>query len=370
MNRLHTQLVLNKREDWRALYLARVIPDGDGLTLAPGAQSGAICLGRLDSGEKGYAWGRLSLDCFLAQDSVIRIRAYAADTLPYGDCATVEEYVRSLAPEMAAKALQEMYTPVGQGDDGYIDLSGRYLWLMLEFMASGAPPKLNALRLHLSGDHMVDYLPAIYRKDDGFTKRYLSIFDSIMMDMEKAIYDLPARFDYENTSDEMLAYLAQWMCVDKQDSSRETLISRISTAQADYESLYTVEGVKRSVKRLSGVEPLIIESADVDPNRPDCANSALYRRLYGEDPYQFFILLPEDTFSSRAQMEIFLGRMQELIPAGTRFELILLKRCVQLDRHTYLGVNTMVSDYVPVVIDENTTIHYDTMIGGNEVEGR
>ena len=352
MKRLQRQLVLNKAEDWRAAYCWGVVPEGDGLTLAPGARRGVICLWGLDSGETGFYWGRASLDCRLAQDSLIRTRAYAADAAPYGDYATLEAYLASLAPGApeAEEALEALFTPV--------------------FFASGPAPGLEALRLHMAGDHMVDYLPAIYRENGDFTKRFLSIFDSIMMDMEQAIYDLPARFDYENTSGPMLEYLADWMCVGTEEGGGETLADRIRTAQADYESLYTVAGIKRSVRRLTGQTPLLIESADVDPNRPDCANSALYRRLYGENPYQFFILLPEDAFHSRAQMEAFLERMQRLIPAGTEFELVLLKRCVQLDRHTYLGVNTMVSDYVPVVIDENTTIHYDTMIGGNEVEGR
>ena len=372
MKRLQKQLVLNKGEDWRSPYRLGVIPDGDGLTLAQGARKGVLCLYGLDSGEKGFSWGRLSLDCVFAQDSLIRTWAYAADVPQYGNYPTMESFLSSLTPGSleADQALQEIFQPVGQGEDCYINQSGRYLWLMLEFMASGQPPRLQALRLHMAGDHMLDYLPAIYAENGDFTKRFLSVFDSIMMDMEQAIYELPARFDYENTTSQMLEYLADWMCVESADGGKDTLAERIRTAQADYESLYTVAGIKRSIKRLTGQQALIIESADVDPNRPGCANSALYRRLYGENPYQFFILLPEDAFRSRVQMEAFLDRMQGLIPAGTEFELVLLKRCVQLDRHTYLGINTMVSDYVPVMIDENTTIHYDTMIGGNEVEGR
>lgn len=56
--------------------------------------------------------------------------------------------------------------------------------------------------------------------------------------------------------------------------------------------------------------------------------------------------------------------MQGLIPAGMSLELVLLKQCVQLDWHTYLGINSRVGSYVPAVIDENVTIHYDTTIGG------
>ena len=372
MEQLHRQLVLNKGEDWQPCYLWGMVPQGDGFTLAAKTQRGVICLRRVDSGEKGFPWGRLSLDCRMDRDSLIHTYAYAADQPVWGDFPSVEDFLASLEPGTAEteKALGELFSPVGQEQECLLDLSGRYLWLMLEFIAAGAPPLLEAVRLEISGDHMVDYLPAVYQQGGSFTKRFLSIFNSLFMDMEQEIYRLPARFDYESASDQMLEYLARWMCVDPQEGPPQTLADRIRTAQQDYEDLYTVQGIKRSVRRLVDREPVIIESAHVDPNRPDCVNSALYRRLYGENPYRFFILLPEDVFKSRTQMEEFLSRMEGLIPAGTQFELVLLKRCVQLDGHTYLGINTMVSGYVPVVIDENTTIRYDTMIGGNEVEGR
>ena len=45
-------------------------------------------------------------------------------------------------------------------------------------------------------------------------------------------------------------------------------------------------------------------------------------------------------------------------------QLVQLKQCVQLDWHTYLGVNSRVGGYVAAAIDEQVTIHYDTTIGG------
>jgi len=60
--------------------------------------------------------------------------------------------------------------------------------------------------------------------------------------------------------------------------------------------------------------------------------------------------------------------MRLLIPAGMDLELVLLKKCIQLDWHAYLGVNSVVGSYVPAAVDENTTIHFDTMIGGHDIE--
>ena len=47
---------------------------------------------------------------------------------------------------------------------------------------------------------------------------------------------------------------------------------------------------------------------------------------------------------------------------------MLLKPCVQLDWHTYLGINSRIGEYVTAVIDELVTIHYDTTIGGEDHE--
>ena len=70
----------------------------------------------------------------------------------------------------------------------------------------------------------------------------------------------------------------------------------------------------------------------------DCQDPVLYRRLYGEDPYRFFVLLPEDTFSGQRERELFQRDMEAVIPAGMTMQMIQLKPCIQLDWHTYLGI--------------------------------
>ncbi len=370
MKRTHSRLFRNKQEDYLALYCDNIVCEQSTLTLASGIMRGVICFHAIDSLEKGFEWGRMSLKYDERRDSMIRIYAYASDSKAYGVHDELDHYLSELQPGSMETnaALNGIYNHVGEGAECILDVSGRYLYVMLEFLSSGAMPILEGMSFSFRGDHMVDYLPSIYRTNGGFTKRFLSIFDSMSMDMERKIYDLPGRFDYEYARGEMLEYLANWMCVDEEDASKEVLLHRIRNAVEDYETMYTRHGIERTVQRLTGKKPLIIESAWVDPNLKTCINSKLYRDLYGDDPYRFFILLPEDAFGTREDMDRFVLLMQERIPVGTYFELVLLKRCVQLDRHTYLGVNTMVSDFVPVMIDESKTIHYDTMIGGNEVE--
>jgi phage tail-like protein len=346
MSTAHGQLVLRRREDWRIIRSANIEHAGDALTIRRSASSAAsVYLGAVDSGERGFVWGRVSLEAELPQDTLIRTCAFASDD-------ALED------PE------DEAYLPVGESEDFYLAAEGRYLWLKLVFIGSEHAPVLHAVRLWMYGDHMLDYLPEIYRGND-FTKRFLSVFDSIAMDTEREIERMPERFDFERASGDMLRHLASWLSAEDEDFEDDaSLREYMRSLSGVYESLYTAEGVRRSVRRLTGREPLIIESADVDPNSPDCPDSGLYRRLYGENPYRFFILLPEDTFENSRELAAFTRRMGKLIPANTSFSTVLLTPGARLDRHSYLNINTMVSDYTQAVIDESRAMNSDTTIGG------
>ena len=357
-------------EQWMEGLFYHIEPSGDGLRLDnTQAAAGIYCLPAVDSGERGFVWNRAVVDAFLPPDTALRLYAYASDTRQWGDWADLDQGLHTLTGD-PRPALEEIFgPPVGEGGDCLLRREGRYLWIMLELTAAGKDcPEIRALRLWMGGDHMIDYLPAIYQEDD-FTHRFLSIFDSMFVDMERAIEELPGRMDYERTGGELLRDLASWVCVEGAQED-ELLRERIRTALSDYEDQYTVEGIRRSVRRLTGKEPILIEHFQVSPNRPDCADPELYRRLYGEDPYRFFVLLPEDTFSNQRQRQQFQRDMEQVIPAGRSMQMVQLRPCIQLDWHTYLEINSTLGGYVPAAIDEQVTIHYDTTIGGANYESR
>lgn len=329
---------------------------GDALCLQAGAFAGAAFLPPLDSGESAFRWTRLRLTADIPQDAGLRVYAKASDR---ADWPAWEAISGGGAEELR----RNFGDPVGSGTDILLSRTGQYLWLALELTASGeGRPRVDALSLRMSGDHMTDYLPAIYQEQD-FTWRFLSIFNSIFQDMEAAIEDLPRQLNPASASPEMLEYMAQWLCMDA-ESDAETLRERLPGVLDEYETMYTTEGVRRTARRLTGRNPFLIEHFRVNPNDPECRNPDLYRKLYGEDPYRFFLLLPQGTFAQRRDMERFLERMRDRIPAETSMELVILRPCVQLDWHTYLGVNSQIGDYIPASIDESMTLHYDTTIGG------
>ncbi len=361
------QMVFCCAEQWMGGQLYHMEPWGEGLKLSEGRTTGCCCMAAVDSGENGFRWGRAVVEAILPRDTALRVYAWASDTRRWGDWADLDEGIRAAEGDPRVSLAEVFGPPAAESGDFYLKCRGRYLWLMLELAATGGEtPEIRRLRLWMGGDHMSQYLPAVYQGDD-FTYRFLSIFDSMFADMERAIDELPGRIDCDNAEGELLRYLAGWVCVEGGGTAEE-LRERIRTALRDYESSCTVEGVRRNIRRLTGREAILLEPAQISPNRPECRDPALFRRLYGEDPCRVFALLPEKTFSSRQEQKDFQREMEALLPAGVSLQAVQLEQCIQLDWHTYLGINSRVGGYTPAALDEQVPIHYDTTIGGADHE--
>ncbi len=349
-------------ERWKGGIYRSVEKQGDSLRLREDAFAGVAYLPPLDSGESAFRWGRVKLGLYLPRDASVRIYARASDEAAW---ALWEQYA---GEEEGTDAVQALFGEAkAVGSDVWLSVKGRYLWLAVAFTSSGAEkPRLDSVSVLADGDHMSDYMPAMYQEQD-FTYRYLSIFTAMLQDLEESIGRSRRQLSPAAADPEMLRYLAHWLCADP-GTAEEELRRTLPTLIEEYETMYTVEGIRRSVERLTGQTPQIIEHFMVDPNDPACADPEVYRRLYGDDRYRFFLLLPQNTFPEQRQMERFLEQLEEITPAETTAELILLKPGVQLDWHTYLGLNTRIGEYVPAVINESVTIHFDTTIGGEEHE--
>lgn len=349
-------------ERWNGGIYRSVERRGDSLRLSDDAFEGTAFLPPLDSGEDGFRWGRVKLKLFLPRDASVRLYARASDEAEWEAWRDVPDGVSG------AEAARTLFgEPRALDGDVWLSETGRRLWLAVVFTSGGAEkPRLDAVSVLAESDHLTDYLPAIYQQSD-FTYRYLSVFTAMLQDLEERIAETSRQLDPASADPDMLRYLAHWLCADGSMPEQE-LRAVLPHAIDEYETMYTPDGVRRSVERLTGQTPLIIEHFAVDPNDPACSDPALYRKLYGDDPYRFFLLLPQGTFTEQRQMEHFLEQLEELVPAETTPELVLLKPCVQLDWHTYLGVNSQIGDYVTAVIDELVTIHYDTTIGGEDHE--
>lgn len=365
-------LMINRLSDFGRGLMVGLKPEGQGLTLkdAGGIARGCIYLPQLDSGRRDFLWTRLNAE-ITPFEGYVRISAFAtdADVMPGQPC-TVQEYMNDLYTPLNIKLnqLDVLYTAsfVG-GKDVLLQLRGRYLYVKIELVVTGEEiPVLHSVRAKLSGDHMLDYLPAVYQRSDsdGFLFRYLSLYDSMIKDMEEKIEHFDEKLDFDKQTGEILQYLAGWIGVDEADMDDETLRKVMRTAVTDYERAQTPEGIKDLAERLTGVRPILIEHFQVEQMQKKGADTALYEKLFGTQDNRFHILLPEGCFEDRQAAQDFMKRIERDLPANVQAELVLLKNSVYLDRHSYLGVNSAISGHTDAAIHRKAAIVYDTVIGG------
>ena len=375
-------ITLNRNREWkRSLLLNLQIGDNRLVfTERPETEqgmlaTGVIITGSIDSTEQDFQWDSIRIEADLPENSVIKVSSFASDTreVLLGDKSVdLDEYLKA-AREDALSGLQELdslFRQVFTGStDGLLRVSGRFLWLKLEFLVP--QPDLFCLRkikLLLTDEEIIQYLPEIYRdgkENNDFFQRFIKIFDSIFFDIEEKVNRMPEMLDYTQAKGDMLRYLADWVSIQEAQSlGDEELKERIAAIMPEYSAIGTKLGIERFVERELKVRPRIIEFFNYKQMLYEGRDKELYKELFGTNPYKFFILLPADVFN-RQNINGFLKRLKNIIPAYTEMEIILLKRSIILGKHTYLGINSMVGEYNYVSIDENIAISDDTLIGGS-----
>ena len=354
----------NKRKPHSAL------PDGSVCTMITGS---------VDSAEHNFCWRSLLIDASLGENIVMQVSAYASDTttVRLDDRAVeLDSYLADNSADVQERLdkLEDLFVPLYNNCfDGPVGLKGRYIWLRLRFIILQRRELcVNKIKLLLNGEQMIDYLPSVYREEDGengFLSRFLSIFDSIFFDMDDKIGRSAEMLDYRTARGEILRYLSEWLCIeDVAYISEERLRERIKRTVEEYRSI----GVKRSligwIENEYGVTPNIIEYFSVKKMVNNGKDKEVYHRLFGDNPYKFFVLLPEKTFTDIHEANLFMEKLKRRIPAYTEFEVVMVRNNTILDKYTFLGVNSMLSGYSYAHTDVGTRISNEIILGGSNDE--
>ena len=378
MNRSRLYITLNRPSEWQRCLLSGMTISGGSVESDSGISGCTMVTGSQDSTEHGFLWRSLEISADSGENTVMRVSAYAADSTIVsagGRTFELDSFLRddTVPAGERLKLLDGLFTPLFTNcTDGLADLRGRYIWVRIDLVILDEHPvSVDKIKLLLKSESMMDHLPEVYRADDGengFMTRFMSIFDSIFFDMDQRIAKARSSLDYRTARGEMLRYLAGWV-TDETSAylSDEQLREKIRHAAAEYRMTGTRRGLSEWIIREYGVTPNIIEYFSVRKLAAEGGDREVYQRLFGSDPYKFYILLPEKTFADTREANLFTERLKNRIPAYTEAEVVVLKRNVVLEQHTYLGVNSVLSGYVCAEADAGS-ITGDIILGGNNDE--
>lgn len=298
-----------------------------------------------------FTGGRLEVLCAAADDLALpvdeahpRLDAFLAD--PAVDSEEKAQAMRTLCHVQAVNA-QDLLLH---------SLQGRYVWVMVRFWPAGpATARLAGLRLEFPKCSFTEYLPEIYQQDDFFD-RYMALFQSLYLDQEKTIDQLPRQLDYENADDATVAQLAGWVGIENIGGvfTTDQLKELIRNSDLYQGGKGTRRALEQVLQLVTGQCPRIVEHfqwAQLGGLSP--ARQKLLDRLYGAGDEDFCVIL--DRTQATAPLAVSAKQLEELIGAysvlGTRGRLVFLSRCSNTDTHCYLDVNSYLATPTQAAVD-------------------
>jgi phage tail-like protein len=348
----------------------------------------------LDSTALGTRWHRLAVEAVIPENTQVRVFHLVSDDkqFPLGGQRDLDGYLESLhAPDLTPEALQQAVgrldalpwssPPLTNPSDALIRAeAGRFLWLRIELIGSAVQtPTVSSVRAWFPRTSYLRYLPAIYQEDEAsrdFLERFLSIFETLLSGVEEQIGHVGRLFDVDATADEFLRWLASWLAIAADESwPPDRLRALMRAAPQLYRQRGTRAGLEAIVELLTGERPLIFEQLQLACIESDQVRQ-IFQRLFGDDPYCFCVLFPPDPCYDREHpraAERLVGHDREWYrsavrlveaekPAHTCAGVQLLQPWVQLDLHTYLGINTYLSRPTPR-LGSGASMPHDTVLG-------
>ncbi len=381
-------ITINRKRDFDRAFLHRLVSNKHSIVYKPEetddlnlfSESYYISLS-IDGRSERFFWDRILLDIILPQNASFTVSAYASDkTVVYTTDINGEEQLIDLDEYLsdenidAREKLQftsRLFKDIfSNACDGYINLKGRYIWLRLAFVMTNADElEIRKIKLLAAKERITDYLPEIYRKDSAendFFKRFMAIFDNIFFDIENKVDLMGKTMDFEYAEGDLLKYLAMFIGInDINNLDDEGIRDLIRYSAEGFSYIGTKKGIEDTVFRLLGEIPNIIEHFEIQKMLTSGKDKELYKKLFGDNAHRFFIMVSEKSILKLGKdYGAMVRRIEKVIPAGTCFEMIILRPRAVLNHHSYLGVNSCVTDYKGATLDTEGSVSYGTFIGG------
>ncbi|WP_274650201.1 phage tail protein [Paenibacillus humicola] len=332
-----------------------------------------VCLtAALDSAEAENVWHKMTLDADIPDETQLHVSYFCSDRdslIVNGSYTAVDAFIRSpgLSMKEKADALATFWSPpvINPRDALFFGAKGRYLWLKIEWIGSERKtPSLSKLRVYLPRTTLLSHLPAIYQEDaSGFTERFLSLFGTMFDSIEEKIGELPRHFDSELVSGPYLKWLGGWLGIEVDEHWSDEQIRRfIREAPELYRYRGTRRGIEKMVEIYTGAKPFIIEYFQYRAMREAAELREITDQLYGMHPCSFSVLVTTEQAPTEKQRIMLQHMLDQQKPAFTEAHLIVLQPWMYLDMHTYLGVNTLLSEPSLLHLDPNRSMPSDTLI--------
>lgn len=236
-------------------------------------EKGQLLTRAIDSGIPRCRWHRVRLDADVPSGTTLEI-AVATSELdvegkelpPLGD--RRQEMGWEDFEAGVPHHLNWQVAPAGALDFLVNQPPGRLLYVRLRLRRDRGrqvTPVVRRVRLDFPRVTSLEHLPSVYRDSpeaEDFTERFLSLFDAVIGDLDRAIERSPALLDSEGVPDEVLPWLGSFLDLVFDPAWKPELRRKVMRALPElYRRRGTIAGLTETVKLIFGVEPVIQELA-------------------------------------------------------------------------------------------------------------
>ncbi len=353
-----------------------------GISVASEQQGSGVYFSRLmDSREKQMEYHRLLTEGEDISEATVRFWIYASEsrTLYWeGEQLDIQELLQD--PELTSEQKTEMTAACCQKitenprDILLHEVKGRYLWLRIRLTAQGGlQPRIRKMKIIFPKNTCLEYLPDVYQEDRAsasFVERYLGMFQSLYQDMTKQIWDFPAYLDPETASGPFLKWLASWLSIEDSYLWNEIQLRwLICHGMELYRKRGTVDCMQQMVKLYTGKTPYIVEYFQLEPylNRPGYAERLM--ELYGKNRYMFTVIVDMNGQITNHEYHVLTRIVEQAKPAHMDCSIIVLEPYIFLDKHSYMGINSVLGHYGAAVLDGQASIPFAALTASDEGKG-
>lgn len=312
------------------------IEEGDTLCTDKDIETHTAVMPVIDSGIEDCAWGRLKYDQERDANAVVYLYLIASNERGLFDtlCDAGVPIDKKKQLVRAGGGLRV----INRSDLLLYELSGRYLWIMIEVVGSYA--KLGGIRAHAPGDNFMATFPEVYREKNSFFHRYLSIFSSMYNDFQDQLDHREDLLDLAHAPQDLLLLYAHWLGLELNKDYFDVEVLRTLVREAG--ELSRMKGTKGCMERLCqlliGETPQIVERSHLQ-RYVRLEERERIDRLYGDSPFDVTLMLrrPIDE-KQKKQLLMLLGQFK---PIRSRLRIVCLTDSGVLDGHTYLDENAV-----------------------------
>lgn len=312
----------------------------------------------LDTGENGMSWHNLIVRADIPMNAKLIFRIFSSDitnvVIPFksGESSRINlnDFLRKNHDlEFKMSIFDSMNSLIFENPSEVplFELNGRYLAFCIESINySDVPIKIDEIQINFPFTSFVRYLPEVYQNvpNDAFIHRFISIFQSMYLELDEIIDNIPERFEPSCTDLGFVHWICNLFNVDSSIYDEAHLREILKTMTHKFRSCGTRDSLKKLISEYIGDIPILIEKFRITNNDYYKLEKEIVDKLFGENNYNFTVVLRDSNVKNEQCYANLLKIIHENIPIDAICNLVILTDNIILGVHCYVGVNSYISN--------------------------